>query len=135
VYTLCGAAALIHSDGRHHRTWVLLLIGSFAGFSSGLVGVGGPAVSVPLIVLAGYPALVAIGASQVIQILAATSGSLAHVRDGTIDFGFAAWLTLVELIGVGIGAWLAHAVEAHVLKRCVGLLCVLVGAALLVKAW
>jgi uncharacterized membrane protein YfcA len=136
VYTLCGAAASTHiSDGRRHRTGVLLLIGSFAGFCSGLVGVGGPAVSVPLLVLAGYPALVAIGASQVIQILAATSGSLVHVRDGTIDFEFATWLTLVELVGVGMGTWLAHAVGARVLKRCVGLLCSLVGAALLVKVW
>ena len=35
----------------------------------------------------GFPALVSIGASQVLQIVAAVSGTLGNLRFGSIDFG------------------------------------------------
>ena len=38
----------------------------------------------------GFPALVSIGVSQVIQIVAAISGTLGNLRYGSIDFGVAA---------------------------------------------
>ena len=64
-------------------------VGAVAGFGSGLTGRRGPALSVPLMVLLGFPALVSIGVSQVIQIVAAMSGTLGNLRYGTIDFGVA----------------------------------------------
>ena len=134
VWTLRGAAS---RDGppRRWRTAVLLVIGGVAGFGSGLVGVGGPALSVPLLVLAGFPALTAIGASQVIQILAAGSGTLAHLHDGLIDWSLAAGLTALEVAGVAGGCVLAHAVDAGVLRRIVAVLCLVVGSALLWRWW
>jgi uncharacterized membrane protein YfcA len=68
---------------------LLVAVGGIAGFGSGLTGVGGPALSVPLMVLFGFPALVSIGASQVLQIVAAVSGTLGNLRFGSIDFGVA----------------------------------------------
>lgn len=53
-------------------------------------GVGGPALSVPLLVLFGFPALASIGASQVIQIIAAVSGALGNLRFGAINYKIAA---------------------------------------------
>ena len=103
------------------------------GFGSGLTGVGGPALAVPLMVLCGFPALAAIGASQVIQILAAVSGSIGHLAQGHIDLRLAALLTVFEVAGVWLGVMLGHAVNARVLRNAVGVLCVLVGAALVVR--
>jgi uncharacterized membrane protein YfcA len=81
-------------------------------------------------VLSGFPALVSIGVSQVIQIVAATSGTLGNLRYGAIDFGVAAIVTVVEVAGVLAGVRIAHAVDADVLRKGVAVLCLVVGGAL-----
>lgn len=102
-------------------------IGATAGFGSGLTGVGGPALSVPLMVLFGFPALASIGTSQVIQIIAATSGTFGNLHYGHIDFRIAATVTLLEIAGVFIGVRIVHAVNADILRRFVAILCIGVG--------
>jgi uncharacterized membrane protein YfcA len=109
-------------------------IGSVAGFGSGLTGVGGPALSVPLMVLFGFPALASIGTSQVIQIIAAISGTLGNLKYGAINFALAVPVTCAEVVGVFFGAALAHAVNQLVLRRFVGFLCIPVGVFLIGQA-
>ena len=121
-------------DGDPKSQRILLVgVGAISGFGSGLTGVGGPALSVPLMVLFGFPALVSIGVSQVIQIVAAISGTLGNLRYGSIDFGIAATLTLVEIAGVFVGVRLAHAVDGAVLRKVVAILCLVVGLALVAR--
>ena len=137
VYTLVGGGAqrAVGFHGRPRLRQLLLFgIGAVTGFGSRLTGVGGPALSVPMMVLFGFPALTAIGASQVIQILAAVSGSVGHLIHGHIELRLAALLTGFEIAGVWAGVHLAHAVEARLLRRAVELLCMLAGAALLWRA-
>ncbi len=110
---------------------LLLALGAVAGFGSGLTGVGGPALSVPLMVLCGFPALTSIGTSQVIQIVAAVSGTLANLKYGAIDYSVAATVTLLEVAGVLVGARIVHAVNADLLRKFVALLCVAVGLGLM----
>jgi uncharacterized protein len=134
VYTVVGGRAATSTPfagqpGR--RRVVLFTIGALTGFGSGLTGVGGPALAVPMMVLLGFPAIVAVGASQVVQIVAAVSGSLGHLGEGTIDFTLAAWLTGFEVAGVVGGVALAHRIDARTLRLGVGLLCVAVGLGLL----
>jgi uncharacterized protein len=136
VYTLFTGSA--RRPARFHdrprlRQALLFTIGAVTGFGSGLTGVGGPALAVPMLVLCGFPALSAIGASQVIQIVAAVSGSAAHLAHGSVDLRLAALLTLFEVLGVVIGVRLAHAIDPRWLRRGVGLLCVAVGAGLLLR--
>lgn len=113
---------------------LLVGIGAVAGFGSGLTGVGGPALSVPIMMLFGFAPLATIGASQVIQILAAASGTVGNLQYGSIDFTLAAVVTLVELVGVQIGVRIVHSVNVQVLRGFVGALCILVGAALTARA-
>jgi hypothetical protein len=112
----------------------LLGVGAVSGFGSGLSGAGGPLFSVPIMVILGFAPLAAVGTSQVLQIVAAASGSLSSVQDGRIDYALAAWVTAFELGGVAAGAKLAHAVSAAVLRRMAAALCVGVGAFMLVRA-
>lgn len=136
VYTLFTwqgmRQAAFRDDARGQRL-LLVAVGGIAGFGSGLTGVGGPALSVPLMVMFGFPALVSIGASQVLQIVAAISGTLGNLRFGSIDFGVAAVVTLIELAGVIVGVRLAHAVDAGVLRKAVAVLCLVVGTALIIR--
>ena len=133
VYTLAtwrGLREPAFHDRPQAKRMLLLAVGAISGFGSGLTGVGGPALSVPLMVMLGFPALVSIGVSQVIQIVAAVSGTLGNLRYGTIDFGVAAVVTAAELAGVLVGVRIAHAVDANVLRKGVAVLCLVVGAAL-----
>ena len=136
AYTLFSGSAQrfarFHDRPRLQQA-LLFMIGSATGFGSGLTGVGGPALSVPMMVLCGFPALSAIGASQVIQIVASVSGSAAHLAHGSVDLRLAALLTVFEVLGVVIGVRLAHAIDARSLRRGVWLLCVAVGAGLLMR--
>jgi uncharacterized membrane protein YfcA len=137
AYTLAGmkeARDAPFAGQPRARVALLFSIGAITGFGSGLTGVGGPALSVPMMMLAGFPALVAIGASQVIQILAAISGSAPHLLNRSIDLEFAGVLALFEVAGVWMGVHLAHAVDAKLLRRAVGILCVLVGSAMVVRS-
>ena len=109
----------------------LCAVGAASGFGSGLSGAGGPLFSVPLMVILGFAPLAAVGASQVLQIVASVSGSIAGLQDGRIDFAIAAWVTGFELAGVAAGVRLAHAVSAVVLRRIAAALCVAVGTFML----
>jgi len=113
---------------------ILVVVGAAAGFGSGLSGAGGPLFSVPLMVIAGFAPLAAVGASQVLQIIASVSGSLAAIQDARIDFALAAWVTGFELVGVAGGVRLAHAVSPKALRRVAGALCITVGIFMLVRA-
>ncbi|MDB5808734.1 MAG: rane protein [Betaproteobacteria bacterium] len=134
VYTLARWHGMPHPAFEGHaraQSVLLLALGAIAGFGSGLTGVGGPALSVPLMVLCGFPALTSIGASQVIQIVAAVSGTLANLQYGSIDFKVAGTVTLLEIAGVLLGARIVHAVNADWLRKFVAVLCVLVGFGLM----
>lgn len=135
-YTVLGGAAQTGAPfaGRPGRQrGVLFVVGAITGFGAGLTGVGGPALAVPMMVLLGFPTLVAVGASQVVQIVASVSGSLGHFGQGTIDFALAGWLAGFEIAGVVGGVALAHRVNTRTLRLGVGLLCVAVGAGLLLQ--
>ncbi len=121
-----------HRDGRAPGERAMLLgIGAVSGFGSGLSGAGGPLFSVPVMVLAGFVPLAAVGSGQVLQIVAALSGSAGHLAYGTIDLRMAGWLTAFELAGVVAGVRLAHAVSVRTLRRLAAALCIGVGALML----
>jgi uncharacterized membrane protein YfcA len=121
-------------DGRGWREQTLLAsVGAASGFGSGFSGAGGPLFSVPLMVILGYVPLTAVATSQVLQIVAATSGSLENLRHGFVDFRIALVVTIFELLGLVIGVRLAHVASALALRRLAGALCVVTGGLLLAR--
>ncbi|MTJ92318.1 MAG: sulfite exporter TauE/SafE family protein [Desulfovibrio sp.] len=139
VIIFAGIYALLpphqNSPENHNRRRLPLLlgIGALVGFGSGLTGVGGPVLSVPLMVILGFAPLTAIATSQVIQITAALSGTLGNVSNGAINFSVASWVTVLELGGVILGARLAHTVSTATLKKTVSVVCILVGSFVLAR--
>ncbi len=115
------------------RRLLLIVIGAVSGFGSGLSGAGGPLFSVPLMVVTGFAPLLAIGTSQVLQVVSAASGTLANVSVGDIQWSLVALVTAGELAGVLAGVKLAHSVNANTLKRGAGMVCLAVGSWLLVQ--
>jgi len=122
-------------DGRGwHEQLLLASVGAASGFGSGFSGAGGPLFSVPFMVILRYVPLTAVATSQVLQIVAATSGSIGNLRHEFIDFRIAVLVTAFELVGVMIGVRLAHAASALALRRLAGVLCVATGGLLLMRS-
>jgi hypothetical protein len=133
VYILVPIKTIAYRDGRGDR-WLLASVGAASGFGSGFSGAGGPLFSVPLMVILGYVPLTAVATSQVLQIVAATSGSIENLRHGFIDWNTAAVITIFELLGLIAGVRLAHVASALVLRRLAGVLCVITGGLLLSRS-
>src|SRR5947208_16265809 len=122
-------------DGRGRGDVAMLVaVGAAAGFGSGLSGAGGPLFSVPLMLVLGFAPLATVGASQVLQIVAAVFGTVGNLQFGSIDFATAAWVTVFELAGVIGGARAAHAISIVALRRMTAGLCVVVGVYMLVRS-
>lgn len=136
VYVLVPPrSAQVHRTGRGwHEQTLLAGVGAISGFGSGLSGAGGPLFSVPLMVILRYVPLAAVGVSQVLQIIAAVSGSLGNLRHDAIDFRVAALVTVFELAGVMIGVRIAHAASETMLCRLAGALCVVAGGLLAARS-
>ncbi|ODU71782.1 MAG: hypothetical protein ABT05_00895 [Lautropia sp. SCN 66-9] len=142
VIVAAGIAMVIARGAGHaqpgrsmaRRNPTLLLVGILSGFGSGVSGAGGPVFSVPLMVTLRYASLVAIGASQILQLGSALSGSIGNLQRGLVDWKMAALITVFQLLGVAFGVRLAHSMPERWLKRMTGLLCVLAGAMLIVRA-
>jgi uncharacterized membrane protein YfcA len=137
VYILLPSKRGAHEfrDGRGAAQQALLLmVGALAGFGSGLSGAGGPLFSVPMMLVLGFVPLTAIGTSQVLQIIAAVSGTVGNLQYGSVDFITAGWITLFELAGVVAGTRAAHAVSVAVLRRMAAGLCIAVGLFMLVRS-
>jgi uncharacterized membrane protein YfcA len=100
------------------------LIGFGVAVVSGLLGLGGPLLSVPLLVAAGVPILAALAAAQVQSVVIAAGGSVGYLLRGTIAWPLALAIGLPELVGVLIGWRVARRVPSHLLTRvlAVGLL-------------
>uniref|UniRef100_A0A7C4EJH7 Probable membrane transporter protein n=1 Tax=Fundidesulfovibrio putealis TaxID=270496 RepID=A0A7C4EJH7_9BACT len=109
-------------------------IGGAVGFVSGLTGVGGPVLSVPIMVVLGFAPLTAIATGQVIQVAAACSGTVGNLVHGFIDFGAASWLTVVQLAGLILGVRFAHSFGSGLLRRMVAVVCLGVGGFLFARS-
>ncbi|MFC4331019.1 TSUP family transporter [Streptomyces andamanensis] len=84
--------------------------------ASGLVGIGGPMLTVPLLVALGAPVLEALAAAQAQSVVIATVGTFGYVAHGAVDWPLAALVGAPELAGVLLGWRIAHALPARHLK-------------------
>lgn len=116
------------------RLVALLALGCAVGFGSGLTGVGGPVLSVPLMVIFGFAPLTSIATSQVIQITAALSGSAGNLAHGFVALDTGLWVTVAELAGVTAGARLAHTISQAALKKLIATVCIVVGTFIMGRA-
>ncbi|WOF24692.1 sulfite exporter TauE/SafE family protein [Microbacterium betulae] len=90
----------------------LVLLGLLTGILSGLIGVGGGIVVVPvLMLLFGVSDLVAKGTSLLMMIPTSISGTVANFRKRNVDFVAAGCVGLAACAMTPLGAWVAHLVD------------------------
>src|SRR5438067_11694979 len=86
--------------------FVLLVLGAFVGFLSGVFGVGGGFLLTPLLMFIGVPAPVAVASSANQLVGASVSGVIAHWRRGNVDGKMGAILLAGGIAGSVLGVWL-----------------------------
>lgn len=91
-------------------------LGVLVSAAAGLFGLGGPMLSVPLLVLCGLPVLPALAAAQAQSVVIASVGTAGYLLHGSLDWGLAAVVGVPELAGVLVGWRIAHAVPTRHLK-------------------
>lgn len=99
-----------------HPTLLLAAIGLVVAAASGLFGVGGPMLAVPVLVACGVPVLSALAAAQAQSVVIATVGTVGYLAQGAISWPLALLIGVPELCGILIGWKVAHAVPTHRLK-------------------
>ncbi len=113
-------------------------VGVGAGFLSGLLGIGGGLIMVPLLAgVLGMPLKRALGTSLLAIVVLVIPGTIVHTALGHIDWAIFAVLTLGAIPGARIGARVALGTRERTLRLLVGsfllVVAVLYGASELVS--
>ena len=85
----------------------MLGLGVAVGLPGGALGVGGPVLAVPLLVLCGVPMLTAVAMAQVQSVAIAGFAALGYAVRGAIDWPLALLIGVPLVIGTVIGWRLA----------------------------
>lgn len=114
------------------RRGILAGVGGGVGVLSGLLGVGGPVVAVPVLVVLGMPMLRAVAVAQVQSIFLALFATVGYATVGAVDVPTAILVGVPQLVGVVVGWRVAHRVSAHRLRVALAGVLLVVAAILVV---
>lgn len=118
-----------------HTIFSLVLIGIMAGILSGLVGVGGGIIMVPMLVLfLGFSQHQAQGTSLAVLAVPVTAIAVFnYYKEGYIDWRYAAIIALFFIIGGYFGSKLAINIDQKILKKIFGIILLLIAGKLLLE--
>ena len=111
-----------------------VVLGFFAGLSSGLLGIGGGSLMVPIMVLAmGMPMHITVATSMFTMIFTSTSGVIEHFRLDHINLEYALLLVLGTIFGAQLGAYASKRISGRNLRRVFGLVLIIVSIRMILK--
>ena len=85
------------------RMWVVFVIGSIGGFLSGLLGIGGAIVMVPLLMLSGFDAKMSVSSTVPAVFISSIFSTTVHAALGHVDILLVAIIVLATIPGAQIG--------------------------------
>lgn len=108
----------------------LILFGILVGVFSGVMGLGGGAVMIPIMVLAlAMTQQTAHGTSLAVMIPPVTLPAvIRYYKEGHVDLRVAGWMALGVLGGTWFGAWIATSLPRETLKLVFGFVLIYVAA-------
>ena len=113
----------------------LLVVEALAvGVLTGLVGVGGGFLIVPVLVFAGLPMKQAVGTSLLIIALKSFSGFGGYLGQVDVAWDVVTAFTAIAIVGIWLGAHLVQLVSPPVLKRGFGVLILVMGVVILFES-
>ena len=109
------------------------LVGIVSGFSSGLLGISGGILNVPLFYSLGLPIHYAIGTSSVALFFTALAGVIGHYALGQVHFDKAILLAPGLILGGFSGARVAHNTHPERLKIGFSLILIIIAIRMILK--
>lgn len=120
----------IHRLSTTARRLVVTAIGFGVGFLGGLLGVGGPVIAVPILVILGIPMLQSLAVAQLQSIFISGFATFGYYLGDAVSLPLAVLVGVPQLVGVYFGWRVAHEVEPRRLRVVLGSVLVLVSPAL-----
>lgn len=113
----------------------LIIIGLLAGILSGLVGVGGGIIMVPLLVfLVGFSQHQAQGTSLAVLVIPVTALAVFnYYKEGYINWKYAAIIAVFFVIGSYFGSKLAIGIDQKMLKKIFSIVLIIVAGKMLLE--
>lgn len=105
------------ADPPRHPVALLVVLGLVVAAVSGLFGLGGPMLTVPLLVALGVPLLRSLASAQAQSVVIAGVGTVGYIAQDAIDWPLAALVGIPELCGALIGWKIARSLPTHRLKQ------------------
>ena len=102
-------------------------VGLAVGLPGGLLGVGGPVLAVPLLVVLGTPMLLSVALAQVQSIFISGMATIGYMMHGAIDWSLALFLAIPLLIGTITGWWMAQRIRVSRLQIALALVLIVLG--------
>lgn len=120
---------------RQHKTMIIGAgLSFFGGLASGLLGIGGGTLVVPILVIAmGMPIHYATATSMFSMIFTSISGVTKYVQSNLIDFPVALLLAAGTVIGAQVGAYTSKRISGRNLGTVFGIMLIIAGANMLIK--
>ncbi|HHX77626.1 MAG TPA: sulfite exporter TauE/SafE family protein [Firmicutes bacterium] len=113
--------------------WVILVMGLCVGFLSGLLGVGGGFILVPLFILVlGLDTGKAAGTSLAVLIITSSYGATLNFIEGRVLFDILIFMVVGSLLGTSIGVRATKNVREAIHKRSYGLFLMLMMAGIII---
>lgn len=123
VLVAAVAGLVLHREHRpsaatlaHPPAPLVVGLGFGVAVAAGIVGIGGPMLTVPLLVVLGVPVLESLASAQAQSVVIATVGTLGYVAHDAVNWQLAALVGIPELVGVLLGWRIAHALPTRSLK-------------------
>lgn len=105
-----------------------------AGYLSGLLGIGGGAIKVPVMILwFNIPTKIAVATSALMVSITAMNGLGGHLIHEALDWKMALILAVGAMIGAQVGSRIAIKLPEKIVKKAVGIVYILVAVVMVVQ--
>jgi uncharacterized membrane protein YfcA len=106
----------------------------FGGLSSGLLGIGGGALIVPILhLVGGIPMHLAVATSMFIMVFTSLAGVATHLQLNNVRLEYSAYIVVGVVFGAQLGTIIAKRVSGNLLKRIFSIILIIVSVRLLLN--
>ena len=128
----------VKTDAELVRSGKIIIIGValgfFGGFASGLLGIGGGTLIVPIMAFAlGMPIHLATATSMFTMIFTATSGVAEYYQSGLVNFPIALLFAAGTVVGAQVGAYTSNKISNRNLTVIFSIMLIVAGANMILK--
>ncbi len=125
---VAAPVAPMFSSGNLSGCMIVLAMGLLTGILSGILGIGGGIVMIPLMSLfLGFSQKLAQGISLAVIIPVSLSGAFVHGKHGNLRWDVGIWLATGGIAGGLLGAHMAISLNPFILKGLFGILMLVMG--------